>query len=245
MAANIAISANAAVISKDAIVTPTTIALHPYQVSVRVDGIPSCIGTIISERVVITTALCIYLFSPPTYSIQYGVNTIGGSENIITAELLVKHQHFNPVNFDNNIGAIILSESIPLSENTKSIALAKSTPAAGTVGMLTGWGLIANTAILDEINLEIISNTECAVKYTGLNDISSSVLCAGVYEDLSQACDGVAGAPFVVNNTLVGVLSFGDGCGSTTDPAVFTSIPSALEWLSNEVNDVNVISNIV
>ena len=71
-----------------------------------------------------------------------------------------------------------------------------------------------------------------SASYSGL--ISADMLCAGAPG--KDTCQGDSGGPLTVRNTinqheLVGVVSWGYGCGQAMYPGVFARVTKALGWI--------------
>jgi secreted trypsin-like serine protease len=50
------------------------------------------------------------------------------------------------------------------------------------------------------------------------------MVCAGYAEGGIDARQGDSGGPLVVGDTLIGIVSFGDGCGKAGKPGVYTRV---------------------
>jgi len=62
--------------------------------------------------------------------------------------------------------------------------------------------------------------------------VSNDTLCAG-YESNSHkdACLGDSGGPLVVGNTLMGIVSWGIGCGREGIPGMYTNVANYVAWI--------------
>lgn len=59
------------------------------------------------------------------------------------------------------------------------------------------------------------------------------MLCAGDIYGGRDACQGDSGGPLVSNNILVGVVSWGNGCGGRRKPGVYTDVSLLRDWITN------------
>lgn len=58
-----------------------------------------------------------------------------------------------------------------------------------------------------------------------------SFLLLGCEEGGKDACQGDSGGPAVLDHKLVGIVSWGEGCGNPNYPGVYTKISSIFNWL--------------
>ena len=78
------------------------------------------------------------------------------------------------------------------------------------------------SANLQSLEITIIDRDECKRSYEKLEEITSRMICAG--SPGFDSCKGDSGGPVVINKTLVGVISWGKGCGREGYPGVYTNI---------------------
>ncbi|XP_039957728.1 trypsin theta-like [Bactrocera tryoni] len=207
---------------------PTTIQAHPYLVSIQgKDGSPIiCGGALINENTVVTAAQCLAFYDASQLAV--GVNN---GEKIVE----IAAQSFNPrfdfVTMENDVAVLKLAESV----ESGSIELASELPANGAKGVVTGWA--ANNSLVD-VAVRTIDAEECGsgdYKYSE-DEVLNTMLC-GLASNL-QACNGQAGDPLVVDNQLVGLVSWGYGCGNKGNPAVFTNIAAERSWIIETANQL-------
>uniref|UniRef100_A0A3B4AGD5 Plasminogen activator n=1 Tax=Periophthalmus magnuspinnatus TaxID=409849 RepID=A0A3B4AGD5_9GOBI len=69
--------------------------------------------------------------------------------------------------------------------------------------------------------------------------VTANMLCAGDTRGLDDACKGDSGGPLVCRNndrmTLMGVISWGDGCGQKDKPGVYTRVTHYIEWINAKI----------
>ncbi|ATL29691.1 S1 family peptidase [Streptomyces formicae] len=107
----------------------------------------------------------------------------------------------------------------------------------GQKATVAGWGntdteMTYTPDRLRQVKVPIISHAECRTSY---KEYDAKVnFCAGV--EGKDSCQGDSGGPIFRNvpgrraPILIGVVSYGDGCGSQGAPGVYTSLSSAKLW---------------
>uniref|UniRef100_A0A0A1WRR2 Trypsin theta n=1 Tax=Zeugodacus cucurbitae TaxID=28588 RepID=A0A0A1WRR2_ZEUCU len=206
---------------------PTTIQDHPYLVSIQgKDGPPViCGGALINENTVVTAAQCLAFYDVSQLAV--GVNN---GERVIQ----IAAQSFNPqfdfVTMQNDVAVLKLAEPV---ESGGYLELASTAPENGDSGVVTGWA--ANNSLVD-VAVRTLTAEECGsgdYKYSE-DEVLNTMLC-GLAGNL-QACNGQPGLPLVVGKQLVGLVSWGYGCGNKGNPAVFTDIAAERSWIIETAN---------
>ncbi|XP_063051507.1 tissue-type plasminogen activator isoform X1 [Engraulis encrasicolus] len=68
--------------------------------------------------------------------------------------------------------------------------------------------------------------------------VTSNMLCAGDTRGLDDACKGDSGGPLVCPSggrmTLMGLISWGDGCGKPDTPGVYTRVTHYIDWINSK-----------
>ena len=104
---------------------------------------------------------------------------------------------------------------------------------SGQVGQVAGWGVTEEggnnlAPALREVNVTVLSNTECKLTEYPAQSITESMLCAGEREGGKDSCQGDSGGPLVLSSPnssslmLVGVVSWGQGCARPGSPGVYS-----------------------
>ena len=93
---------------------------------------------------------------------------------------------------------------------------------------------------MQEVEVEVLSNQDCINNnnYTS-EEIDDTMLCAAVPGGGKDACTGDSGGPLVIvtgtgeekRMELVGVTSWGRGCGKPEFPGVYSRVTTNLEWI--------------
>lgn len=113
----------------------------------------------------------------------------------------------------------------------------------GTQATVAGWGNMSPyTGVSDfpyrlrEVRVPVVSPRECRYAYD-LDYDEESMLCAG--RTMRDSCAGDSGGPLFLPLAgeravvQIGVVSFGNGCGKTGSPGIYTrlSSPEIQEWM--------------
>lgn len=115
-----------------------------------------------------------------------------------------------------------------------------------------GTGIPQSTLQYAAVNYIVTEECNGSDGYDGrVND--TYMFCAGVENGGVDACQGDSGGPIVkrtttedgsIVDTHVGIVSFGDGCGSADTPGVYARTSARAEWIKNTMcNDLNSIAS--
>ncbi|KAI8036325.1 trypsin alpha-3 isoform X1 [Drosophila gunungcola] len=216
----------------------------PYQVSVRLETymlLHICGGSIYAPKVVITAAHCIKGRYASYIRIVAGQNSIADlEEQGVKVSKLIPHAGYNKKTYVNDIGLIITREALEYSALVQPIAVAVDAPPSGAHAVVSGWGKRteedeALPALLRAVELEIVERNTCGAQYlTKEYTITDEMLCAGYLEGGKDTCNGDSGGPLTVDGVLVGIVSWGVGCGREGFPGVYTSVNSHTAWIEEQ-----------
>ncbi|MFV2120176.1 S1 family serine peptidase [Streptomyces sp. Act-28] len=155
-------------------------------------------------------------------------------------EIAVKGMWINPA-YDpgSNAGdAAVLTLAQPLPRG-HAIPVAPAGDAAYTAGVdatVYGWGDTTGTGTyahtLQAADVPVLPDEDCARAYpAGLGEaryLPATMLCAGAREGGRDACQGDSGGPLVARGKLIGLVSWGSGCGLAGRPGVYTRVSAVL-----------------
>ena len=100
---------------------------------------------------------------------------------------------------------------------------------------------------LHQVEIEMISNEECAAAYKAYSEaiqdqlvISPTELCAGSPAGAKDSCYGDSGGPLVVADdkggyVQVGVVSWGSQCGNPVLPGVYNKLSRFEPWVKDQM----------
>lgn len=225
---------------------------YPWMVSLRVgSGLHFCPGTLIAEDVVLTAAHC-NRHSPKVARV--GTFDIKANETFSEA-LTVRRTVTHPKSHEHkhDLGLVFLNGK----SRTTPIKLSSDPTPTGNVTVM-GWGLnrkraptSLNTAPkppvspaalqrdsrLRELDLNLRSEASCREHYPLRFDVG--MICAGLPQDGQGACSGDEGGPLILKgtNTMVGVMSWTQWCGSLGYPSVYSSVGYYREWIEEQIDE--------
>lgn len=148
---------------------------------------------------------------------------------------MIRHKEYDKPNIRNDIALLKTSTPIDFSQKgVSAVTLPQSNPEADLDVVLIGWGTLENGGItpnnLQYLNSRTISYEECQARQPS-HPIYESQVCA-LTRAGEGACHGDSGGPLVsLNNTLVGLVSWGTPCGRGY-PDVYTKVYSFLDWIN-------------
>merc|ERR1719259_1587496 len=236
----------------------------PYQVLFQgcagMRGCSICGGTIVNKRFVLTAAHC-YNSMFPTMHVIVGEHNVcdgnpQGSPNeggkLIKVKKITLHPDYNSRTVDNDIAVLELAEDLTFTDKIKPACLPSSETKdySGSASTISGWGGTIGygrneqqpqqpkQCTLKETIVKLIAASDpmCS-KLPGLATSSKIKLCAFAKD--TDTCQGDSGGPLTVPEngkyTLVGVVSYGWGCASST-PGIYVRVQGFLPWIKNLIS---------
>ncbi|XP_072398605.1 trypsin-1-like [Diabrotica undecimpunctata] len=217
----------------------TTIEKHPWIVSIQFLRVHFCGGALVDEETVITAAHCFNDVSG-RITIVAGTADLTQEGTSIKVQSILIHENYNPdvAPFDYDIAILKLSEKITFSDKIQPINLPVEDTAVpeDTPVSTAGWGLTeeggATTSdILLEINIKIINWQTCKELLQDESEVTERMICAGYLKGGVDTCQADSGGPLELNGTLIGIVSWGRGCGEADYPGVYTHVARFRSWI--------------
>ncbi|XP_068231880.1 transmembrane protease serine 9-like [Palaemon carinicauda] len=218
---------------------------YPWQVAIVVGGTNQvfCGGSLLNSGVVLTTASCVIKIkeSQRVTEVLLGAHDLknpSSAQQRISVYWGGHFPEFNPKTFDHDVGVLWLTNNADLSEAVKPACLPDANrDYSGYDAIVTGWGSLReggpSATVLHEVVVPTMNSSVCNDYYGG--PVTENMLCAGYDEGGKDACSGDSGGPLVVQDNgrwvLVGITSWGFGCGRPNFPGVYMKVSNYVDSL--------------
>ncbi|XP_039906773.1 tissue-type plasminogen activator isoform X1 [Simochromis diagramma] len=172
------------------------------------------------------------------------------SEQIFSVEKLWIHEKYDKETYDNDIAILKLKTDVGICAVNSPEVLPACLPERGLVlpdwteCEISGYGKDAEFSpeYSDRVKrgyVRLWPKERCVPGVLSGRTVTSNMLCAGDTRGLDDACKGDSGGPLVCRYndrmTLMGVISWGDGCGQKDKPGVYTRVTNYIDWINNIV----------
>ena len=205
------------------------------------------------DRYVVTAAHCTENYGAHELKVRVGDTSLDeefeAKSFTVAVARIKQHPDYDSSTFENDIAVLKLAKPVSLTEypNIKPACL----PEAGALflgeAIVSGWGRIAEgshiTSSLYEVGVTVFADGDCG---NSNEYMTEDMICAGKKEGGKDACQDDSGGPLVAedparNNSysLIGVVSFGVGCGRPDYPGIYTEVSAYTEWLIEQMPDLN------
>ncbi|NXN02728.1 TMPSC protease, partial [Sylvia borin] len=208
-----------------------------------------CGGVLLSRRAVLTAGHCVDGRTDPcSWRAVLGVHNLH-KHSPHTARRRIRrimvHSQFRRETFENDVAVFELKSAVRSSLYIQPMCLP---PAAllqplenSSDCYISGWGRTAEkgkaSPVLKQAHVGILPASLCnsSEGYGGL--MNSNALCAGAWAGGTDTCQGDSGGPLVCYHPdtdkyyLIGIASFGVGCGRPKKPGIYVRLSQYRKWI--------------
>ncbi|KAH8309994.1 hypothetical protein KR044_011634, partial [Drosophila immigrans] len=196
-----------------------------------------CGGAIISAKSILTAAHCLFI----KYLRPNRVKVIAGTPRRLvktgkTQELIVDkvrpHPKYSPSLLLNDLGVLRLRDPIREDDFAAIIPLADRDATAGLLCTVVGWGTVIQYGPTPDeaVNGDVSINSRAWC--SRIQGFRKGMLCANNANDYEvDSCQGDSGGPLMCGGKVVGIVSFGMGCGEPDSAGVYTDVYHYRDWI--------------
>ncbi|XP_017284517.1 transmembrane protease serine 13a [Kryptolebias marmoratus] len=219
----------------------------PWQLSLHYNEHHTCGGVLISRHFALTAAHCFptseYL-SAQKWKVYGGFLSLKDLPSPFLVEQIRINENYNSNTNDQDVALLKLKEPVTFSDKLQPACL----PTFGqdfqdeTTCWTTGFGTtVAGSSRVSndlmEVTVDIVNTDVCNSRNAYSGAVTRNMICAGKLEGGKDSCQGDSGGPLVCQGQqdnlwyLVGITSWGAGCGEQNKPGVYTKVSNVLPWI--------------
>ncbi|KAK9537077.1 hypothetical protein VZT92_006813 [Zoarces viviparus] len=219
----------------------------PWIVSLQWRGGHVCGASLIDRDWLLTAAHCVYGKNVhlDSWSAVFGLHSQSDRNSLEVqtrrVDRIVFNRKYNRRTKQADIAMMHLDHPISFTQLIQPLCLPAEGQdfTAGTRCLIAGWGRDAEQGslldVLQEAEVPLLVQDQCQLQLPEYN-ITTSMLCAGYLEGGVDSCQGDSGGPLMcLDNgyrTLIGVTSFGIGCGRPQRPGVYARVSAFSSWIA-------------
>ncbi|XP_026736004.1 trypsin, alkaline C-like [Trichoplusia ni] len=201
----------------------------------------SCGANILTSRYVLSAAQCFsgIFYDPKNRRIRAGTSYRNTGGQLAYVQYAFNHPSYGQNDMDADITVVLLKEPFVYNPNIQQVTIVPQgyEIPANVSSVLVGWGATQigglQSTELQAAVVRTIPRDECLEIYKNLTlarNVTENMICTQSFDDDTRdACQGDFGGPVYFSDILVGILSWGQGCGDY--PTVSTAVSSYTDWI--------------
>jgi len=226
----------------------------PYQAYLQTcfgTGCAMCGATLLNKRYAMTAMHCVQENGAVASSavVVLGQQLLSDTAGVqkISVDRIITRPDYDPNAVTNDMALLHLSQDVVFTANIVPACLPTVTTNtyANQMAIVSGWGTTSSGGSISQplkaTNITITAQTDptCTKYASSGSTLPITKMCA--YGAGTDSCQGDSGGPLVVMEngrwTVVGVVSYGNGCATPGYAGVYTRVTSYLDWINANVAD--------
>lgn len=208
-----------------------------------------CGGSLISATWVVSASHCVVYSAADTQVVLGGhdMDKTEASRQLIDVASIIKHEDYDSGSLKNDIALYKLAKAVTFTSQISPVCLPPTDytdQLYGTNAIVMGYGHTSHggsgTRVLHDVQLKLENYTDCQDR-GGLYGrfVTKDNVCTLTKD--KDSCQGDSGGPLVYDKnsrlTLIGVVSWGDGCAGEKKPGVYAKVENFIDWIHDKTSN--------
>ncbi|TVY64350.1 Trypsin [Lachnellula suecica] len=212
----------------------------PYIVSLSYSGSHFCGGVLLNAYTVLTAGHCSVDYPASSVKVRAGTLTWASGGTQVSVKAITVNPSYSASTTNNDMALWHLSSPLTASSTIgyATLPVQGSDPVAGSSTTTAGWGLLTESgstlpANLRKVTVPVVARATCQAEY-GTSAVTTNMFCAGLAAGGKDSCSGDSGGPIVdaSTGTLIGLVSWGQGCAEANYAGVYTRIGNYVTYIN-------------
>ena len=223
--------------------TVSSASTYPFIANLQESGSFICGGTILSTTKILPAAHCAVDGSASQFRFRVGSLKYNSGGTLVSVARVAVHPQYDANTVDYDVAVMTLSTPLTFSSTIAAAKLVASgaEPTAGESTTIIGWGTTSEggavSSTLRQVTVPVVNFSTCKSDYSGDGTITARMFCAAASG--KDSCNGDSGGPILNadSKTLLGGVSWGEGCAEAGFPGVYSDYANSElnSWIKSQL----------